>query len=177
MTLTPLAGLVYQAIPGFEDHLKKELGAPRDVRGSLFFTHPPVDPARPGASDTRLSAAAGSTGSAGGALVFWYQNCWLEPFRLEFDSINEAASALRNIQRNWAPCLFTQFRRGSLIASKLPPLGAKPRPFPWMLPETPLGAWTLLDAHNMIASARCTSPFPGGVIEFEEDKLGPPSRA
>jgi 23S rRNA (cytidine2498-2'-O)-methyltransferase len=29
----------------------------------------------------------------------------------------------------------------------------------------------------MIASPRCSSPFPGGIVEFEEDKAGPPSRA
>jgi 23S rRNA (cytidine2498-2'-O)-methyltransferase len=40
-----------------------------------------------------------------------------------------------------------------------------------------MGSWTLLDAHTMIASPRCSSPFPGGIIEFEEDKAGPPSRA
>ncbi|MDR1586386.1 MAG: hypothetical protein LBS57_02885 [Treponema sp.] len=173
----PLAGFVYQAIPGFEDHLKKELETTlRDVRGSLFFTCPPADQARPviDAAGARVPAAAAS---AHAAPVFWHQNCWLEPFRLEFDSINEAASALRGIQRNWAACLFTQFRRGSLIASKLPSLSAKPRPFPWLLPDSPVGAWTLFDAHTMIASARCTSPFPGGVIEFAEDRLGPPSRA
>jgi 23S rRNA (cytidine2498-2'-O)-methyltransferase len=163
----PLFGQVYQAIPGFEDHLKKELGTPAGAAcwGPLFFVpgRKADDPAAP---------------------VFWQQNRWLEPFRLEFDSISGAAAALRAIQRNWAPCLFApdgqsggQFRRGSLIASKLPPVSARPRPFPWLLPQAPMGAWTLLDAHTMIASARCSSPFPGGVIEFEEDKAGPPSRA
>ena len=29
----------------------------------------------------------------------------------------------------------------------------------------------------MIAAAQCSSPFPGGIITFEEDKQGPPSRA
>jgi 23S rRNA (cytidine2498-2'-O)-methyltransferase len=35
----------------------------------------------------------------------------------------------------------------------------------------------LLDEHKLAFSAICTSPFPAGVIEFEEDKEGPPSRA
>jgi 23S rRNA (cytidine2498-2'-O)-methyltransferase len=43
--------------------------------------------------------------------------------------------------------------------------------------NAPVGAWTLLDANTMIASARCSSPFPNGVIEFAQDKEGPPSRA
>jgi 23S rRNA (cytidine2498-2'-O)-methyltransferase len=40
-----------------------------------------------------------------------------------------------------------------------------------------MGAWTLLDAHTLAASALCTSPFPAGSIRFAEDKEGPPSRA
>jgi 23S rRNA (cytidine2498-2'-O)-methyltransferase len=39
-----------------------------------------------------------------------------------------------------------------------------------------VGSWTLLDSRTLIGSARCSSPFPGGIIEFEEDKT-PPSRA
>jgi 23S rRNA (cytidine2498-2'-O)-methyltransferase len=109
--------------------------------------------------------------------VFWFQNCWSKPFRLKFASISQAASALRTIQRNWAPSLFTQFRRGALVASKLPPLSLKKRPFPWTVPDSPMGAWSLLDANTLIGSAECESPFPGGAIEFEEDREGPPSRA
>jgi 23S rRNA (cytidine2498-2'-O)-methyltransferase len=40
-----------------------------------------------------------------------------------------------------------------------------------------MGAWTLLDVRRMIASPACSSPFPGGRIEFAGDKEGPPSRA
>jgi 23S rRNA (cytidine2498-2'-O)-methyltransferase len=150
---------VYQAAPGFEDHLEDELQAGgasigADFQGALrYAATPPAEP------------------------VFWQRNVWLRPFLLEFDSISEAARRLRAIQRNWAPALHCQFRRGALIASRLPPLSEKPRPFPWLLPQTPMGAWTLLDAHSLAASALCTSPFPGGVIRFEEDKEGPPSRA
>jgi 23S rRNA (cytidine2498-2'-O)-methyltransferase len=159
---TPLPGRIYEAIPGFEDHLQWELETWDDVWGSLY---------------RRAGDAGAADSPETGELVFWRRNTWFEPFRLEFDSISEAAAALRAIQRNWAPSLFTQFRRGALIASKLPALPVKPRPFPWRTPEVPMGSWTLLDSHTMIASARCSSPFPGGVLEFEEDKAGPPSRA
>ena len=157
MNPIPLPGQFYQAVKGYEDHLRAELEIPQNECFSpgmpLYY------------SGRRQNA------------VFWHQNIWLEPFRVEFASINEAASALRGIQRNWAACLHTQFRRGALIASKLPPISAKPRPFPWLLSGAPVGAWTLLDARTMIASARCASPFPNGVIEFAEDKQGPPGRA
>jgi 23S rRNA (cytidine2498-2'-O)-methyltransferase len=160
MTLTPLPGRVCQAVPGFEDHLIQELGfrhgressSGQEVWGALFYTEKAEQ-------------------------VFWTQNIWLTPLCIEFGSISEAVSALRGIQRNWSPVLFTQFRRGALIGSQLPVLSAKPRSFPWTLPEAPVGAWTLLDAHTMIASGSCSSPFPGGIIKFEEDKEGPPSRA
>ena len=176
--LIPLPGRIYHVIPGFEDHLFAELKKPPT---SLF----------------RISASLYHDQEQTPPQIYWQQNCWLEPFRLEFGSINEAASALRSIQRNWAACLHSHFRRGALIESRLPPISARPRPFPWELGATPMGiapmgvapmgvapmgvapmgAWTLLDEHTMIASAHCSSPFPNGVIEFAEDKEGPPSRA
>jgi 23S rRNA (cytidine2498-2'-O)-methyltransferase len=164
MTKESLSGCIYEAIPGFEDHLEAELQM-QSTGDNAGTTQP-----------TRWGALYHAAQSA--ALpVFWRRNVWFDPFRLEFDSISEAASALRSIHRNWAPSLFTHFRRGALIAEKLPPLPSKPRPFPWTVPDVPMGAWTLLDEHTIVAGARCSSPFPGGIIEFEEDKFGPPSRA
>jgi 23S rRNA (cytidine2498-2'-O)-methyltransferase len=169
MKTIPLEGRAFQENPGFGKQLRYELGAWDEVWGDLYYAEKGKD----GADAAILSNPA--FGDRKG--VFWARNIWLEPFRLEFDSISEAASVLRSIQRNWEPSLFTQFRRGALISEKLPPLSRKPRPFPWLLPEQPMGSWTLLDAHTLIASPRCTSPFPAGVVEFQEDKEGPPSRA
>ncbi|MDR1949761.1 MAG: hypothetical protein LBQ38_10240 [Spirochaetaceae bacterium] len=152
-----LGGRIYQAVQGFEDHLEAELGRWKEAWGPLYH----------------VEDGPGLTGEP----VFWHNNSWLEPFCAEFDSVSEAASILRGIQRNWAPALFTQFRRGALITAKLPPLSAKPRPFPWLLPDAPMGGWALLDAHTLIASPRCSNPFPGGEIVFAEDREGPPSRA
>jgi len=158
-----MQGLLYQPVPGYEDHLFAELqiAEPQQPPDGLFRV-----------GNSLLHDPDGS-----GAPVFWHQNCWLKPFRLEFASINEAAGALRGIQRNWASLPHTQFRRAALIESKLPPVSAKPRPFPWLLGDAPMGAWTLLDGHTMVASAACSSPFPNGIIEFAQDKEGPPSRA
>ena len=158
MNCVPLPGRIYQAVQGFEDHLTTEL-------------------LTAGAGFLRIGGPLFHESSGLSADVFWLQNCWLEPFRVEFASINEAASVLRGIQRNWGACLHTQFRRGALISSKLPPISTKPRSFPWLPGDSPVGAWTLLDANTMFASARCSSPFPNGTIEFAEDKQGPPSRA
>ena len=147
-----LSGRVFEAIPGFEDHLKKELNT-FECWGSSLYNSAAPEP------------------------IFWHQNCWLNPVKIEFDSINEAAKSLRSLGRNWAPSLFTQYRRANLISSKLPALPSKKRSFPWLVPDTPMGAFTLLDANTIIASPNCSSPFPNGIIEFEEDKIGPPSRA
>jgi 23S rRNA (cytidine2498-2'-O)-methyltransferase len=148
-----LPGRIFQAIPGYQHHLEQELGAWDASWGPFYYAADPPEP------------------------VFWFQNCWNKPFRLKFESISQAASALRGIQRNWAPSFFTQFRRGALVASKLPPLSSKKRPFPWTVPDSPMGGWSLPDANTLIGSAECASPFPGGAIEFEEDRTGPPSRA
>ena len=168
MKSSSLEGLVFQSVPGFEDHIKKELtfisactnGPDLSSRleqwGPLFYLDSPLPK---------------------GEQVHWRLNAWLNPQKIEFKSINEAAGALREIQRNWAPVFFTQFRRGALIISKLPSLAQKPRPFPWLLPEAPMGAFTLLDEHTMVASSHCSSPFPGGAIHFKEDREGPPGRA
>jgi 23S rRNA (cytidine2498-2'-O)-methyltransferase len=153
LAVAPLSGSVYHAIKGLEAHLRAEIGACKAVWGDLYH----ADEAK--------------------APVFWQKNIWTAPFKAEFASISEAARILRDMQRNWAPALSVQFRRGALIQARLPHISSKPRPFPWTLPQTNIGAWTLLDANTLIASPLCSSPFPNGAIEFEEDKLGPPSRA
>ncbi|MDR0997778.1 MAG: hypothetical protein LBL70_01820 [Treponema sp.] len=167
MRETPLPGSVYQPVPGFEDHLEEELRfasgtgggrVPFERWGPLYYAENPASP-------ESLSP------------VFWQRNTWLRPFRLNFDSISQAVRFLRDIQRNWAPVLHCCFRRGALIEARLPPVSRKKRPFPWDLPGAPIGAWTLLDEHTLAASPECSSPFPGGLIEFTEDKSGPPSRA
>jgi 23S rRNA (cytidine2498-2'-O)-methyltransferase len=155
---------VYQSIDGFADHLEYELNSlgscGREACWSIL--------------GGPLYAANINTSAANG--IFWYRNRWLEPFIVEFDSINHAADALRAIQRNWAQTPAACFRRAALIGKKLPPISAKPKAFPWTLPQTPMGAWALLDEHTMIASARCTSPFPSGMPRFAETRHAP-SRA
>jgi 23S rRNA (cytidine2498-2'-O)-methyltransferase len=108
---------------------------------------------------------------------YWTRNTWQKPLLIEFSSVGEAAKALRSIQRNWASLPARLHRRTALIAEKLPPLPLKPKVFPFTPPNVPMGAFTLLDENTMIASPLCSSPFPNGEFEFDEDKEGPPSRA
>ncbi len=152
-SITPLYGHIYQSVDKFEDHLRKELTTWDAQWGPLYhvINNPPV--------------------------AYWVQNIWLEPFILHFDSISQAAVTLKNIQRNWVPVLWNHFRRGNLIQEQLPSISTKPRTFPWKIPDTQMGAWTLIDEHTLIGSARCTSSFPGGILQLEENKIDPPGRA
>ena len=110
-------------------------------------------------------------------LPYWARTVMLEPFILKFDSIGEAAGELKKIQRNWAPYQYTCFRRAQLIQEKLPYINLKDRSFPVKIPDSPMGLWTLIDEHTMIASALTSSSLPAGSLRFIEDHENPPSRA
>ncbi len=107
----------------------------------------------------------------------WAQNIWLDPRELRVASIGDAARQLRAIQRNWAPYAPRLHRRAMLIQARLPAVSGKPLVFGMPAPTAPLGSWTLLDANTVLASPRCTSPFPNAEVRFIEDRTGPPSRA
>jgi 23S rRNA (cytidine2498-2'-O)-methyltransferase len=107
----------------------------------------------------------------------WAQNVWLDPARVRFGSIAEAARALRALGRNWALYSFKLHRRAALIQAELPHVACRPLRFPAAPPSAPLGSWTLLDEHTLLAAARCSSPFRHGEIELCEDHEAPPSRA
>lgn len=108
---------------------------------------------------------------------WWAANTWLQPEWRRIESIGDGARWLRSMQRNWAFAGESFHRRAALLAEKLPPLRPKPRTFPFEVPASPMGGWTLWERDLMLASAACASPFANGEVTFEEDKLGPPSRA
>lgn len=151
--MEPLGQTVYLAADGFVDDLIEELGTVEAVHDRLVFA---AGPPRPAA---------------------WAQNIWLEPLRIPIASIGEGAKALRAIQRNWAGYAFQLHRRSALIQERLPPLPNKPFVFGSPLPTAPMGSWTLLDEHTVLASPRCSSPFPHGEATFAEDRQAPPNRA
>lgn len=108
---------------------------------------------------------------------YWARTTMLEPFFLDFKSIGEAANALKEIQRNWAPYQYTCFRRAQLIQEKLPYINLKDRKFPITIPQSPIGLYTLINENTLIASAKTTSYLPAGTLHFVEDHENPPSRA
>lgn len=153
MNLSYIDGACYHAAYGFLHHLQAELPQAYRIDGDILTVMGPIRQA------------------------YWTRNIWRRPFILEFDSISEAAKRLREIQRNWAAYPLRLARRTTLIQQALPHISAKPREFPFTLPQAPMGSFMLLDEHTMLASADCSSPWPCGQVEFVEDKAGPPSRA
>lgn len=161
-TVDFLHGYVFHAAESFLHHLLEELPAVTRIDADLASLWTKNGPA-----PMDLSAHP----------VFWTRNTWLEPFLLEFDSISEAARMLKSLQRNWSPVPTAYARRTLLIADKLPHISSKPRAFPFAMPTSPMGSFTLLDEHLLLGSAKCASPFPNGAFEFDENRDDPPSRA
>jgi len=143
----------YLAAEGFVEDLRAELGEVSAAYGRLLLA---PGPARPAA---------------------WAANIWHGPVRLAVASIGDAAKRLRAMQRNWALYSHAHHRRAALIEAKLPKVSAKPLRFPEPAPTAALGSWTLIDEVTVLASPRCSSPFPNGEARFVEDKAAPPSRA
>ncbi len=110
-------------------------------------------------------------------LPYFAKDVFLNPQILKFDSIGDAASALREIQRSWAPYNFTCFRRAALLSEKLPRVNLKRKNFPYEIPKSPIGIYTFLSEHEILFSEETSSPLPAGELLFEEDHENPPSRA
>ncbi len=160
MNIQELPGCAWVSLPGFERNLYRELS---------------LDPDNPGTGATVHGEIVYKEGSP--PVAFWHKTALERPFIAHFTSIKEAADILRSIQRNWAHVPVSAFRRASLIAERLPYVNTKPRSFPYVVPASPMGAWSLLDEHTLFASAQTSSPFPSGEITFIEDHENPPSRA
>ena len=143
----------YLAAEGFTAELLEELGDVQSVHERLVLAEGPPRPAA------------------------WAQNTWLDARRIPIESIGDANRALRAIQRNWALYSFDHHRRAQLIEAALPPIRFRPHRFGAPAPVAPLGSFTLLDRETLLASSRCSSPFPHGAVSFEEDREAPPSRA
>jgi 23S rRNA (cytidine2498-2'-O)-methyltransferase len=107
----------------------------------------------------------------------WALDIWTAPREIPAASVKAAADALRALQRNWQGYGVAHHRRMALIAARLPPVSARKLVFPAAAPTAHLGAWTLLEPGLMLASPTKSSPFVNGECRFEEDHVGPPSRA
>lgn len=166
------------AKPFLKTELKERFGLDElnvtEYQDLMYFPEGLCQPAtasNPNAFSLPLSPDAPS------ANPYWAKTVLFEPFLLHFDSISEAAGALKGIQRNWAPYQYQLFRRAALIQDKLPYINLKPRKFPFTIPDSPMGCYTLIDSNTILASASTSTPLPCGTITWIEDHENPPSRA
>lgn len=145
--------IAYLAAEKFLPELLKELTNVRSIHGNLVLTDGPLQKS------------------------VWAQNIWLNPEIIPFESISQAAKALKSLGKLWVPYTFDNHRRAQLIQEQLPHV--KPRQIKFLEnpPEKNLGAWTLLDKNTLLASSQTDSAFPLGEVLFHEDKETPPSRA
>lgn len=143
----------YLAADGFVAELVAELGEVTGVHGRLVIAPGPRRPAA------------------------WAADVWLDPVRIPIVSINAGAKALRGIHRLWKPYSFQLHRRIQLIADQLGAVAQPPSPFPATPPRAPVGGWTLLDEHTILAATHRSCPWPNGEVNFLEDHATPPSRA
>ena len=107
----------------------------------------------------------------------WALDTWTDPREIAAPTVKTAADALRAMQRNWAAYGAAHHRRMALIAERLPPVKARTLNFPELAPASHLGAWTLLAPDRLLASPTKSSPFVNGECHFNQDHIGPPSRA
>ncbi len=107
----------------------------------------------------------------------WALDIWTAPREIPISSVKSAANELRALQRNWQSYGVEHHRRMALITDHLPPVKARALVFPEPAPTAHLGAWTLLAPDRMLASPTKSSCFVNGECRFEEDHIGPPSRA
>jgi 23S rRNA (cytidine2498-2'-O)-methyltransferase len=102
---------------------------------------------------------------------------WFDPVVVEFTSISEAASILRQAGRFWFLNPLTHLRRSHLIEEqirKLPPL-QRSFPLESALPE--IGCFGLLDKNTLVHATKRWKKWPLGHCQFIEDKKNPPNRA
>jgi 23S rRNA (cytidine2498-2'-O)-methyltransferase len=147
----------YLAIHDFEKELEREF----EVRGVTVLE-----------KKDRIYLVDGD-----GPDLIWAQTTARKLERIEITSINDGVKKLKALGRNWALFTVGHHRRAQLIQDELPKYNTKPIPFRAPLPEKPMGLWTLWDQNEILASQTTSSPFALGAMDFQEDKVMPPSRA
>ena len=106
----------------------------------------------------------------------WAESAWPRAERLSFNSIGDASKLLRARGKNWTHYAHTLFRRSQLIQEALPKQTAKPIAF-LDPPKSPLGAFSLLSANELILTPTLLPALPIQEFKFLENREDPPSRA
>lgn len=103
----------------------------------------------------------------------------MEDYKIvEIASIGTAVKILKTAGKFWSFLpLLQSVRRGQLIVEQLPKFKNNKINFLDNIPPYPMGNFTLFNNNLLGYSANCSSPYPQGEIEFNENKEMPPSRA
>lgn len=109
--------------------------------------------------------------------MIWAQVTAYDLEEISIVSIGDGVKKLKALGRNWGLFTIGNHRRAQLIQEELPKLNQKPIPFLSPMPEKPMGFWTLLNPETILATQKTSSPFALGEMDFQEDKVMPPSRA
>ncbi len=109
--------------------------------------------------------------------VVFAQDIWFEIKPISFSSISDCALKLKEIGKRFYHYPFKNIRRGKLVLEKLPKAKTKRFNFLENLPEGDLSPFFLIDENNALVASRTNHSYPFGEIEFNEDKINPPSRA
>jgi 23S rRNA (cytidine2498-2'-O)-methyltransferase len=109
--------------------------------------------------------------------VVFAQDTWHAVEVVDYTSIGNAASLLRERANRWSHYSLNNHRRAELILEKVPRVRIKNFDFLESIPDSPIGVFSLLSETKMLVSPRTNCPLPFGEIHFNEDKINPPSRA
>jgi 23S rRNA (cytidine2498-2'-O)-methyltransferase len=147
----------YLAIHKFESELRKEL----EIKGLKITLE-----------KDRLFLVEGDHPQ-----MIWAQMTAFDLRAVPITSIKDGAKKLKALGRNWGLFTVEHHRRAQLIQEELPKINQKPIPFRHPLPSLPMGFWTLWEPDLMMVASSTSSPFALGEMDFQEDKVMPPSRA
>ena len=109
--------------------------------------------------------------------VVFAQDTWHDVEKVNYTSIGSAAEILRSRANRWSHYSLNNHRRAELILEKVPSVKIKRYHFLDPIPMTPIGVFSLLSEQVMLVSNRTNCALPFGEINFNEDKINPPSRA
>ncbi len=109
--------------------------------------------------------------------LYWVLDYW-PVSRIPVTSISDAAKQLRRLGKRWIYAGGVNFRRGSLIAGEVRAAKEKILSFPVKAAHEHYRAFTLESAESLfVCEAPLKHAYAGGKMRFQEDRIGPPSRA
>jgi 23S rRNA (cytidine2498-2'-O)-methyltransferase len=109
--------------------------------------------------------------------ILWVDEVLHDVTIQKIESISDASKKLKAECKTWIHFGSQVHRRGELILENLGTIKKKPIPFLYESPDKPYGVFGLMDQNTLFYSTKPQSKIPLGEIEFNEDKINPPSRA